>query len=384
MSETIRTMLIIEDQEGWSKRIKRYCQRVHRELYGTDGKIISASGYADAVRQLQTHPVIHFASIDLNLEEDDPDEKNPGGLQLLEEIQKREMETVSIVVSGETARRFLGISKARGVLTFQEKSKDDNNTFRQTYLTAVKAALLYVDAKEALYKGAYNEALQKWHEANAVVKPLQETDGGAEDWSFPVDIEKDRIKHLHLVSGLPTTRLINKELTALVNQKDPWWLFYIKIDNLDIFTNCQGSDATDGLIIATRNLIYDTFTEKGWPPRFFGQTSDNIFIVSCNTLSHTNQEVNELVKSVKEKFATSSLIHYDRRTRERGTLIYTDQNNEEKTVPLPSLSIGVIKEERTVSDRFEQSYTDVRELDNLAHNAVHSNQFIHNGKKINT
>jgi GGDEF domain-containing protein/ActR/RegA family two-component response regulator len=381
MSELVRTILIVEDQERWQNRIKRYCQSVHKELYGTDAEIIAVSNRTDAIAELKSHPVIHFASIDLNLAEDIPSERQPGGLQLLKEMRSHSPKTVSIVVSGEFNMKFPAISKKYGVLTFQQK----NDEFYDTYMTALKAALLYVDARELFDQEDYRNALDKWQQAKAVVKPIEET--VAEDWSFPTDIEREienlereryRASVTHSVTGLPTSKLIEKELAKLLSQTDEWLLFYIEIKNLDAFTQSQGRSQADALLEVTKDIIKNAFIGQNWPVNFFGQTSDDIFVVTSNDLSRSKHALDELVKDIKDNFDTFSLLHYDRCTRERGKITYTDVNGVQKEVPLASLIIGIVQEQRNKSERFG-SYSDIRQLDKVARDAARSNQLVNNG-----
>ena len=60
MTETVRTILIVEDQERWKKRIKRYCRSVHQELYRTDANIISVSNLCSEILSYQGQMIRHL------------------------------------------------------------------------------------------------------------------------------------------------------------------------------------------------------------------------------------------------------------------------------------------------------------------------------------
>lgn len=381
MSEIMKTMLIIEDEEDWKDTIAELCQGAHERLYGNAGKLIEVSSIKEAMRTLEKQP-IHFASVDLNLKGEDEDSINPGGLRVLQEIYRKKLSTVSIVVSAERDPNFSAISKKYGVLTFQQKNKPG---FAATYQTAVEAAFLYVEAKELLDREMYRAALDKWRQAKNVVKPIEEAGGKAVDWSFPLDIEEEyRARFRHSATRLPTSRIIEDKLADLAS-KDEWLLFYIEIEHLDAFDKSQGHLLpVNTLLIDTKGLLQEVFTGQTSEGIFMGQTSDNIFVVISGVIS-SNKQIKILIENLKKRFDQASLRHYDNRTRERGKIEYEDRDGNRQISPLASLNIGFVKGQKNKFFKgwlnksgdvecSDTDYGDIVDIDNAARQALRPHQ----------
>ncbi|MEM7343022.1 MAG: hypothetical protein AAF485_02155 [Chloroflexota bacterium] len=362
MSDVKKNILIVEDDEHWKKTLTALCQRTHQKLYQASGNIIQVATVKDAVQVLETER-IHFASVDLNLQEDEIDTKDPGGLTVLKEIHDRKLDTVAIVVSGEHDPEFSAIAKKYGVLTFQQK---DKLSFPQTYLIAVEAALLYSEAKALLDDENYPEALRQWQMAKTVVRPIETERHGANDWTFPIDIEAAyHADFKHSVSHLPTSLLIEDEFRSLFLQ-DQWILFYIEIVHLSAFAESQGLPQAEVLLRITKSLIEKHFTLQPEQRDFFGQTSDDIFVIASNQLAQTSdEELEPLMEIVTQKFAQEAKPHYDFKTREQGRMSYEDLTGETQTSPLAYLTIATIRGERNTFKGFDLG-GDIRDLDRVA------------------
>ena len=378
MSETVKTMLIIEDDERWKDTLEQLCRKSHQKLYGNAGNVIHVSGVDEALQAIRTQP-IHFASVDLNLKGDPKGTKDPSGLELLKEIYTRKLNTVSIVVSGEYDPDFSALSKKYGVLTFQQKSKP---TFAPTYITAVEAALRFVEAKTLLDEEKYKEALAKWQELQTVVKPIEGE--GAEDWTYPVDIEEVyQNTFRHPVTHLPSSQLIEDEFSQLVT-KESWLLLYLKIKHLAAFAASQGHMPEEALLRETKKVIEQELAAHHLQPAFTGQTSDNIFVVALDALptpAGQMQTIPAFITNVKKRFDQDSLPHYDYATRERGHIDYKNREGKAQSSPFAALNIGLIKGHfdkfavGQLSDNDELTfsaaeYGDIRDIDRTIRQAL--------------
>jgi ActR/RegA family two-component response regulator len=377
--ETVKTMLIVEDRPQWQNTIAYLCRQVHKKLYDNPGKVVVVSSIGEATNELEKRTV-HFASVDLNLEGDTRGTKDPSGLKVLEKIEKMGLDTVSIVVSGEYDPEFAAVSKKYKALTFQKKSKAD---FPPTYLAAVEAALLYVEAKELLDAGKYGESLKKWKQAQEVVKPIERS--GAKDWTFPIDIEeKYKSQFRHPITTLPTTLLIEDEIRRLIFQDNDWILFYIQIEHLDAFSESQGQPQTDVLLRTTKDLLQKVFAVQSIKVSFFGQKiKDNIFVVSSEVSNLEDKKIKDLIENLKKEFDEESLPFYDYVTREeRREMLYKDKQGNRQTSPLASLKVGFVKDRGNefvrgyVNDAGDVIYGkveqgDVQLIDEAAEKALH-------------
>lgn len=345
MSETVKTMLIIEDHKGWQEKIATLCQRAHKKLYGNEGTTIKVSNVEKALYELKKRP-IHLASVDLRLEGDAQNTKDLGGLQFLQEIYSKKLGTVSIVVSGEYDPDLSAVSKKYGVLTFQQKDKP---RFPVTFLKAVEAGLLYVEARELLDEGKYKASLAKWKQAKDVARLIEEEVADAKDWTFPVDIEEEyQARFKHPITRLPTSLRIEDKLAELVS-RDKWILFYIEIKHLDAFVESQGHIQEEILLKDTNTkLIQEAFANQISKGSFIGQTSDNIFAVILHvTPNLRDDQIKVLIEEIKNRFESEvSLPHYDFWTRQRGEIEYEDKDGNRRTSPLVSLAVGFVRGQR--------------------------------------
>jgi GGDEF domain-containing protein len=334
MSGDVKTILIVEDEKKWKDSLALLCQKAHKKVYGNAGNIIAVSTLDEARHELKKQRV-HFASVDLNLEEDAKGSKDPGGLRLLAEIYKKKLGTVSIVVSGEYNPDFAAISKKYGALTFQQKRE---HTFPLTYLTAVEAAFLYTEAKELLDKGKYNEARTKWMQAKEVIKPIGEFGGEAGDWTFPVDIEqKYRDNFKHPITHLPTSLLIEEQIKIVKESAEAWTLLYFGIRNINAFKEVYGPIQVNDVLIFLTDIMRETVEAQGTPNDFIGQVSDNDFIII------TTPEAAPLIcTTITQRFNEESGTFYSFPDRERGTINYKDIDGASQKAGFMKISVGIV------------------------------------------
>lgn len=379
MSNIVKTILVVEDEADWKDTITEYCQEAHEKLYGNGGKILTASNASEAINLLEKHP-IHFVSVDLNLK-GDKDVNLPGGLQVLREIYDKKLNISSIVVSGQRAPKFPAISKKYGALTFQEKN---NPEFEKIFITAVKAALVYTEAREFLNGGIYGAALAKWREAINMVKQIEENIGSVEDWSFPLDIGTYLSDFKHPITHLPTSRLIEAELSKLLSEKE-WLLFYLEIEHLDAFADSQGHLQRNTLLETTRDLIGEIFAEQISKSFFLGQTDDNIFVIAVSDISLNNEQVKVFIQKIKTGFDEKSLPHYDEFSinKEMRQIKYEDKYGNECISPFANLNVSLVRGQKSQfrGSQLEKSgvfkygdiveYGNTRDIDKAARDTLH-------------
>lgn len=189
---------------------------------------------------------------------------------------------------------------------------------------------------------------------------------GADDYvTKPFDIEElklrvqnaistsTRIQQMDPTSRLPTGRLIEDHLRALMRNSKPWTYLDIRINNFDPFSDVYSFIAGNEVIRFMALLLGEVVEEVGTPDDYIGHPGRDNFVIISHTpdpkrlQDHLNTRFNEEVKQ-----------HYSFIDRERGYILVPDGNGE-RQVGLMTLTIGSVS---TATHQF----SDIREITELA------------------
>lgn len=189
---------------------------------------------------------------------------------------------------------------------------------------------------------------------------------GADDYiTKPFDIEELRLRVQNAirraeresltspVTGLPSGRLIEDQLRALLRRSD-WGLLYIGINDLDAFQEVYGFVAGDEVLRWTAMLIGEVVDELGTPQDFIGHVGGDDFVVITEA-----GRAEAIAQELRRRFAEGVGTHYAFTDRERGYLVLTDRDGNEKRAPLMSLAVGIVRAGDGV-------FNDIRELTEAA------------------
>ncbi len=138
------------------------------------------------------------------------------------------------------------------------------------------------------------------------------------------------------VTGLPSSKLIEEQLKKLLMRED-WAILYVVINHMDAFIEVEDIVARDDILRFVAMNLNETVEAHGTSNDFIGHTSGNDFIII------TVPTVSEAIKTAfTKRFDEGVPTFYDFITRQRGRVIYTDQDGNQREAPLMSLSIGVL------------------------------------------
>jgi DNA-binding response OmpR family regulator len=138
------------------------------------------------------------------------------------------------------------------------------------------------------------------------------------------------------VTGLPSSKLIEEQLKKLLIRED-WAILYVVINHMDAFIEVEDIVARDDILRFVAMNLNETVEAHGTSNDFIGHTSGNDFIII------TVPTVSEAIKAAfAKRFDEGVPTFYDFITRQRGRVIYTDQDGNQREAPLMSLSIGVL------------------------------------------
>lgn len=203
---------------------------------------------------------------------------------------------------------------------------------------------------------------------------LQGLELGADDYvTKPFDIEELRLRVQNAIAraerenltdprtGLPSGKLIEEQLRQVIRTKG-WTLMDIRINYFEPFREVYGFIAADDVLRFTAMMLNEAVNELGTPDDFIGHAGNDNFIVITN-----REDIEDIQKQLKSRFAEEILAHYSFTDREQGYLVMRDETGQTRRSPLMTLAIGVI------SSR-EQTFADIREITELAAEARHKSQ----------
>lgn len=185
---------------------------------------------------------------------------------------------------------------------------------------------------------------------------------GADDYiTKPFDIEELKLRirsairahqRLNMTdprTGLPSGRLIEEQLRAIMRRKD-WTFILVGIDHLDIFNDAYGFVAGDEVLRFAALLLNDVVDDLGTVNDFLGHASNDTF-----TIITYSGVVEPIISRVRQRFREEVRPHYNFMDSERGAVALEDGT----TAPLMSLSFGA------VSGR-DDTFADIREITEMA------------------
>ena len=189
---------------------------------------------------------------------------------------------------------------------------------------------------------------------------------GADDYiTKPFDIEElklrvqnalRRVRHESLTSpttGLPSGKLIEEQLKLLMRRAN-WAILYIGLNNMKPFNDAYGFVAGDDVLRFAAMVLGEAVDELGSPNDFIGHIGGGDFIIITSP-----ERAEALRDKIVARFNAEVEAFYSFKDRERGYVVISDAEGEERQAPLMTMSVGIVTDKSA-------DFTDIREITEVA------------------
>ncbi len=143
------------------------------------------------------------------------------------------------------------------------------------------------------------------------------------------------------LTGLPGNTAIRREVERRLSEEQRFCFATLDIDHFKAFNDTRGFDAGDEVIVLVANLLNEFATKQGDDDIFVGHIGGDDFVALV-----ADHQVNTLATFVHTQFAAATCEYYAQDELETGSVDIVNRHGDNETVPLLSLSIGVVPSDR--------------------------------------
>jgi len=158
------------------------------------------------------------------------------------------------------------------------------------------------------------------------------------------------------VTGLPSGRLIEEQLKALI-QRNNWTVLYIGVCGLRAFNDLYGFIAADDVLRFAAMVLGESMDALEAGQDFVGHIGGGDFLIIT-----TPDKEAPLQERITGRFNSEVKSFYNFKDRERGHLLIKDDTGREKKVSLMSMAVGKVHGE-------PGRFSDIREITEVASDA---------------
>jgi len=143
------------------------------------------------------------------------------------------------------------------------------------------------------------------------------------------------------LTRLPGNVSIINELGLRITKNELFAVCYIDLDKFKAFNDKYGFEKGDEVIKNTARILISSVQEKGTPQDFIGHIGGDDFVVVT-----IPGKVDELCKKIIADFTSMVPGLYNKEDLEKGYIIGKDRQKKTRKIPLLTISIGIVTNEK--------------------------------------
>lgn len=143
------------------------------------------------------------------------------------------------------------------------------------------------------------------------------------------------------LTRLPGNVSIINEISKYIDKQEVFAVCYVDLDKFKAFNDKYGFEKGDEVIKNTARILITSVQEKGSPQDFIGHIGGDDFVVIT-----TPDKVDDLCRKIIADFSSMVPGLYNKEDLEKGYIIGKDRQKKVKKIPLLSISIGVVTNEK--------------------------------------
>jgi diguanylate cyclase (GGDEF)-like protein len=144
------------------------------------------------------------------------------------------------------------------------------------------------------------------------------------------------------LTRLPGNVSIINEIGSRIDKKELFAVCYADLDKFKAFNDKYGFEKGDEVIKNTARILINSVREKGTPQDFIGHVGGDDFVVIT-----IPDKVDGLCKKIIADFNSIVPGLYNKEDLEKGYIVGRDRQKKIRKIPLLSISIGVVTNEKT-------------------------------------
>ncbi|MDD4908485.1 MAG: response regulator [Candidatus Omnitrophica bacterium] len=143
------------------------------------------------------------------------------------------------------------------------------------------------------------------------------------------------------LTKLPGNVSILNELSQRLESKKLFAVAYADLDKFKSYNDTYGFEHGDDVIRETARILIRAVQEEGNPGDFIGHIGGDDFVIIS-----TPDVVDKICYKVLDQFESTSPSFYNDEDKAKGYIVAVDRKGEQQNVPLISISIGVVTNEK--------------------------------------
>jgi diguanylate cyclase (GGDEF)-like protein len=188
-----------------------------------------------------------------------------------------------------------------------------------------------------------------------VTDKIKGIDAGADDYVVKTADEKELLARIKMVlrrtemdlDANPLTRLpgnvsILNEIESRIKKGEKFAVCYIDLDKFKSYNDKYGFEMGDRIIQETARILIQSVEEAGDKNDFIGHVGGDDFVIVT-----TPDKVERLCNTIIAKFDLRMPKFYSEEDRKRGCIISKDRRGREVQIPLLTISIAVVTNQKT-------------------------------------